>query len=136
MDLRKIDWISELIFELLGNISKRWEHFTNLLSGSKFFPWKAKIFPQKRKFVHFFFIFFRLDWEINQFFPINWIFFFDQISSSVSKIFPTISLEKFTIHLYLKLSDYFRKNFRTKFYSVLAQRIHKPNTYNNTPLHV
>ena len=36
----------------------------------------------------------------------------------MSEIFPTIFLEKFTIHLYFKLFDYFWKNFRNIFYSV------------------
>ena len=36
----------------------------------------------------------------------------------MSEIFPTISLEKLTTHLYFKLSDYFRKNFRKILYSV------------------
>ena len=40
------------------------------------------------------------------------------ISNSMSEIFPTITLEKFTTHLFFKLSDYFRKSFRTFFYSV------------------
>ena len=91
--LRKIDRIFGLIFELLGNISKRWEHFTNLLKCRKFFPWKVEIIPQKRKFVHFFWIFFHLNYEIYQFFLINWIFLrpnsIGTISSSMSEIFPT-----------------------------------------------
>ena len=98
-----------------------WEHFINLLSCRKFFPWKAEIIPQKRKFVHFFWIFFRLNYEIYQFFLINWIFIWPKIGNYfqfLSEIFPTISLEKFTTHLYFKLSDYFRKNFRKNVYSV------------------
>ena len=67
-------YIFGLIFELLGNISKRWEHFTNLLNCRKFFPWKAEIIPQKRKFAHFFWIFFHLNYEIYLYFLINWIF--------------------------------------------------------------
>ena len=74
IDLRQIDRIFGLISELLGNISKRWEHFTNLLSCRKFFPWKAEIIPQKRKYVHFFWIFFHLNYEIYPFFLINWIY--------------------------------------------------------------
>ena len=75
MNLRKIDRIFRLISELLGNISKRWENFKNLLSCNKNFPWKVEINPQKRKFVHFFWTFFNLNYEIHQFFLINWIFF-------------------------------------------------------------
>ena len=68
--MRKIGRICGLISELLGNISKWWEHFTNLLSCREFFPWKAEIIPQKRKFVHFF----HLNYEIYLSFLINWIF--------------------------------------------------------------
>ena len=53
IDLRKIDGIFGLISEILGNISKCWEDFTNLLGCRKFSPWEAEIIPQKRKFVHF-----------------------------------------------------------------------------------
>ena len=74
--MRKINRIFALISELLGNISKRWEHFTNLLSCRKFFRWKAEIIPQRRKFVHFSWIFFHLNYEIYQFFLINWINFY------------------------------------------------------------
>ena len=37
----------------------------------------------------------------------------------MSELFPTISLEKFTTHLYFKLSDYFRKNVQKIVYSVV-----------------
>ena len=37
--------------------------------------------------------------------------FFIFVSSSVSELFPTISLETFTTHLYFKPPDYFRKFF-------------------------
>ena len=124
--MRKIDRIFGLISKLLGNILKSWEHFTNLLSCRKFFSWKAKIIPQKRKFVYFFWIFFHLNYEIYKFFLINWIFLgptVGTISSSMSEIFPTISLEKFTTDLYFRLSDYFRKNVRKIFYSVLIYYI-------------
>ena len=73
IDLRKIDRIFGLIYKLLGNISKRWENFTNPLSCRKFFPLNAEIIPQKRKFVHFFWIFFHLNYEINIYFLINWM---------------------------------------------------------------
>ena len=39
----------------------------------------------------------------------------------MSEIFPTIFLEKFTTHLYFKLSYYFRKNFWKFFYSVFLK---------------
>ena len=71
-DLRKIDRIFRLNFELLGNISKRWENFTNRCRN--FFPWKVEIIPQKRKFVYFSWIFFHLNYEIYLSFLINWIF--------------------------------------------------------------
>ena len=38
-----------------------------------------------------------------------------------------ISLEKFTTHLYFKLFDYFRKNFRKIFYSVIFKVIQPQN---------
>ena len=113
IDLRKIDRIFGFFSELLVNISKRWEHFKNLLNYRTFFPWKAEIIPQKRKFSHFFWIFFHLNYEIYQFFLINWIFFRpnsrNYFQFCVGNI-PTISLEICTTHLYFKLSDYFRKN--------------------------
>ena len=97
--------IGKFSYYVLGNISKRWENFTNLLSCRKFFPWNAEIIPQKRKYVHFFWIFFHLNYEIYQCFLINWIF----LRPNSTKYFQFYVRN---IHLYFKLSDYFRKNFR------------------------
>ena len=84
--MRKIDRIFGLISELSGNISKRWEHFTNLLSCRKFFLWKAEIIPKKTEICSLFLDLFPLKlWNIS-IFP-------NKLDISPTKHYPSTNLD-------------------------------------------